>query len=259
MDASRRCAGFVQREIVFFLVAAVAVMPLFLLTRAAARWNRRSHAATAAYWYNQGREQERQGNNAGALESFRSAVVNDHDNHAYGLALAAALSSQNRDAEAKQALLRLREASPEDPDINLQLARLAAKQSQPSDALRYYHIALDGLWGNGGSGNDAPGRANQRIATHIEFIEFLLRHRMRNQALSELLALTAELPEGGPSFDRAAKLFLEAGDPRRALDSFSHALRINRHDEQARLGVEQSRQLLSAESPLRAQPMEPQQ
>jgi tetratricopeptide (TPR) repeat protein len=255
MLESRRWAGFVQREIVFFLLAAVAVIPLFLLTRAAASWNRRTHSVAAAFWYNQGREQERQGNNAGALESFRSAVVNDRNNHAYGLAVASALSSQGRDPEAKQALLRLREDSPEDPDINLQLARIAVKESHPSDAVRYYHIALDGLW----SGNDAPGRASQRIAVHTELIEFLLRHRMRSQALSELLALTAELPEGGPSFDRSGQLFLEAGDPRRALDSFSHALRMNRHDEQARLGVEQSRQLLAAESPLRAQPMEPQQ
>lgn len=258
MSHRRRCEGFVQREIILLLAITVAVLPLFVLTRAAAAWNRRTHAEAAAYWYNRGKTLA--ATDSDATEFYRSAVVNDRDNLTYGLALASELAHRGRLADARRTLLRLRESSPEDPDINLQLARLAAKESKPAEAVRYYHIALDQLWaGEEKPGEDKPGRLNQRIETQIEIIEFLLRHHMRNQALSELLALTAELPEGAPSFDRAGQLFLDAGDPRRALESFNRALKIDRHDEKARAGAEQSRQLLAAESPLRPQPLEPSQ
>lgn len=239
MSAGRGKRGFVQREFLLLVAAATAAIPVFVLTRAAASWNRHLQASYAEFWYHRGVEQQRQGDLTSAAESYRSAVVNERGNRLYGLALAAALSSQGRTPDARQTLLRLREEAPEDSGINLELARLAARESHPGEALRYYHVALDGLWN---------GQTMQRIEVRVELAEFLLRHHQRDQALSELLALTFDLPPSPPAQVRAGRLFLEAGDAGRARECFLRALKANRRDPDARAGLDQCTQILAGRS-----------
>ena len=63
--------------------------------------------------------------------------------------LADALGEGGHNAEAIQALSRLREADPEDAEINLHLARLAGKDGDVDSAVHYYENALYGRWTGG--------------------------------------------------------------------------------------------------------------
>ena len=59
-----------------------------------------------------------------AIRALRRATAINRDNRTYRLALAAALAADRQDDAARQVLLGVRELTPEDPDVNVQLARL---------------------------------------------------------------------------------------------------------------------------------------
>ena len=137
----------VQREVVLLVVlSVVVVIPFFIFTRSMAARNRAMNIEVASTWYRIGQEQLQSGNTTDALESFRNAATNDHDNSQYTLVLATALAAADHIEEARQAMLRLRASAPESGEINLNLARLSAKEGQTSEAVRYYHNALFGVW-----------------------------------------------------------------------------------------------------------------
>ena len=104
-----------------------------------------------------------------AIDSLRRAAVRDRNDKRYALALAHALALNGEDDAARGALLTLRESAPEDPDINLQLARLAAGQPDVTDALRFYHNALYAPW--------PVDQADARRRVRFELIAFLLDAR----------------------------------------------------------------------------------
>jgi tetratricopeptide (TPR) repeat protein len=112
----------------------------------------------------------------------------------------------------------LREAAPEDPDINLQLARLAADRQDVTEAIRYYHNALYAPW--------PTAQADARRHVRLELIRVLLTHDQGNRALSELVALSTDLPEDAAAHAEVGQLFASAGDSGRALDQFQRALRL---------------------------------
>ena len=97
--------------------------------------------------------------------------------------------------------MTLRESEPEDREINLQLARLAATQQDVTEALRFYHNALYAPWPL----EQADGRRDVRL----ELIRLLLDHNQAGRAISELLALERRhagrnraAPEGGAALRR---------------------------------------------------------
>jgi tetratricopeptide (TPR) repeat protein len=71
----------------------------------------------------------------------------------------------------------------------------------------------------------------------IELIEFLLAHQERARALSELLALTANLPPDRALQTRVGAMFLTAGDPRLALDHFERAIELDPKNVRALAGA----------------------
>ena len=83
--------------------------------------------------------------------------------------------------EASQALLQLRESTPENAEINLSLARLEAKGGETAEAVRYYHNALYGRW----TGSQVD---EDRRKVGVELVRLLLDHQDRSGALSELLS-----------------------------------------------------------------------
>jgi tetratricopeptide (TPR) repeat protein len=212
------------------LLFAIAVA-LFLFTRAMAAKEREMDARVAAAWFGEGEEQVRTGDMKSAIDSFRKATSRDHDNRAYVLALANALAAAGHSEEARQALLRLRESSPENSEINLHLARLAAKRGDVAEALRYYHSALYGLW-TGSQADQDPQKVR------VELIHFLLDHQEHSRALSEVLILATEIPEGDASGQsEAGQLFLEAGDAQHALKHFVSAIALDRNNAAALAGA----------------------
>jgi tetratricopeptide (TPR) repeat protein len=154
----------------------------FLGTRAVAHSNEALHRRQAAVSFQAAQLASRGGNPATAIAALHRAVLKDPENKRYRLALAEALAASRLDEEATHVLRALRDAQPEDPDTNLQLARLEARGTDAEAARRYYQNALAGLW--------RPEQAEDRRLVRIELIGFLLAHEQRARALSELLVLS---------------------------------------------------------------------
>jgi tetratricopeptide (TPR) repeat protein len=206
----------IRREIVLLVVIAIAAVPTYMVTRRAADLNRQRNAHIASYWYRQGERQLKEGKPEQAITSLREATTNDHDNRGFAFALAQALGATNHDDEARLALLRLRESSPENPQINLQLARLSARNHDLPEALRYYHHALYGLW----TGEKVD---DQRLQVRLELIHLLLDHKERSKALAELMVLSTDAPRTVDLQLQLGQLYVEAGDASNALQHFAQA------------------------------------
>jgi tetratricopeptide (TPR) repeat protein len=126
-------------------------------------------------------------------------------------------------------LLRLREALPEDVEVNASLARLEAARGGVDDAVRYYQTAILGLW--------QPSRIEERRTLRVELIEFLIAHGASERALAEVLKLSGEIPDEPAEHVRAGRLLLRAGSPARAEGQFVAALRGAPHDMAALAGA----------------------
>ncbi|MGA3212017.1 MAG: tetratricopeptide repeat protein [Terriglobales bacterium] len=223
-----------HRDILLLALLAAIALALFLFTRDMAAKERALDARIAAEWFDKGEQQARAGEQDKAIASFRKATSIDHDNRMYLLALANALAAAGHRQEASQVLLGLREVSPEDAEINLQLARLAAKSGNEDEAVRYYHNAFFGLW----TGEKAD---EERRNARVELIRFLLNDHQSSKALPEVLALAAEIPEDDEAGQaETGQLFLMAGDPQRALKHFARAIALNQYNAEALAGAGQA-------------------
>ncbi len=220
---------FVHREIVILVVLCVMVVVGFGLTRAAARANRALRLRDAVAWYDVGEDRLAGGQTELAIKALRRATAIDRDNRTYRLALAAALAADQQDDAARHVLLGVRELTPEDPDVNVQLARLEARHGDLTSTVRYYQNAVYGSW----SGDQLDTRREVRI----ELIRYLLAQAQHGRALSELLVLSGNLPDDLKLQTEAGQLFLDAGDPRRGLDRFRQALRIDPKNAAALAGA----------------------
>jgi tetratricopeptide (TPR) repeat protein len=206
----------IHREFILLSVLIGTAIGGFLLTRSLAVYIHTLRAADATAWFERGHQEFDAANVAAATADLRRATAMDPDNVFYQVALARALSADARDAEARQILVALREHQPEDPDINLQLARLENRAGEPDAAVRYYQGALAALW--------SPKDADARRQTRVELIKYLLGQRRRGRALAELLLLDADLPSDLDTQVAVGGMFLDAGDPRRAAERFGRIL-----------------------------------
>lgn len=209
-------APLIQREIVAVVLLCAIAAGAFFATRAAAAANARLRFEDAAAWYARGQQALEAARLDEAVTALQRATGIDRDNLAYRLALARALAANHQEYAARQLLLGVRGRLPEEPDVNLQLARLEARRGDTTAAQKYYRNALYGAW----KAEDAAARRRARA----EFIRYLLDHGERQRAVSELIVLTGNLPEDSGAQTAAARLFLEAGDARQALDLFERVL-----------------------------------
>jgi tetratricopeptide (TPR) repeat protein len=219
----------IRREIIQLAVLTVIAIGTFLVTRAVASANRRTSLRDAAAWYERGQRQMAAGALDDAIESLHHATVRNREDQGYALALARALAAKGQDGSARRVLLALRESAPDATEVNVELARLAASRQDSTEAVRYYHNALYAPW--------ASERAPARRQLRVELVRFLLGHGQASRALSELLALSADLPEQAPAHVEVGQLFAQAGDPRHALDHFQRALRLAPDDGPALAGA----------------------
>lgn len=218
-----------HREVIGLTVLVVICVLGLVLTRAAAASNRKMRLDDAARWYARAAERVAAGRPGDGVPLLRRAVAIDRDNVRYRLALASALAAGRQDEPARQVLVGLRQLTPEDPEVNVQLARLESRHQDMTAAIQYYQNALYGLW--------PADRETERRHLRVELIEYLLRNKQQSRALSELLVLSANLPDVGEAQRQIGRLFLEAGDPPRALDHFARALRLDPRDSDARRGA----------------------
>jgi tetratricopeptide (TPR) repeat protein len=220
---------YVHREVVLLALLIALTVGAFFFTRATAAGNSAMRLMDGSAWYEIAQQQLQQGRTQDATVSLRRATAKDLDNRQYRLALSSVLATDGRVDDARDVLLRLRELQPEDPETNLQLARLEARRGDESAAVRYYQNALTGLW-------NADQISAQR-QVRIELIQFLLSHDQRSRALSELLVLSGALPDDPAAQVRVAQMFLRAEDAGRALDHFLQALRTMPADPEALAGA----------------------
>ncbi|HET6218783.1 MAG TPA: tetratricopeptide repeat protein [Acidobacteriaceae bacterium] len=223
-------ARILNKEIFLLVALALVAVGVFVFTRTMAAREQRMEVRIGRIWYDQGKQYIASGKIEKAIQAFRRSTAGTRYNQKYALALADALIAGNHDIEAHQLLLRLREADPENAEINIYLARLTAKQGETSDAVRYYQNALYGRW----SGSQIDVRRRQ---LRVELIRFLLGHQEGNLASPELLILETEIPDSAPSWIETAKLFTEAGDPQHALKDYSEAVRLDSHNVEALTGA----------------------
>jgi tetratricopeptide (TPR) repeat protein len=210
------------------LLAVLAVVS-FLAVSGLSRAYHAQQESLGNRWYARGVADLKQQHFDRAVSEFRTALLYSRDNYAYQLNLAQALIGLKRTDEAKAYLSNLWEREPENGLVNLELARIAAKERQTDQALRYYHNAIYAIWPDG-------EEAQQRDA-RLELIEFLLSINAKTQAQSELIALAANL-NGDPSEHmRAGDLFLRAQDYEHALAEYRLSLKADRHNPAANAGA----------------------
>ena len=223
-------ARVLRRDVLLLFALGVATIGVFVFTKAMAARELAMETHVAETWYQDGLRKFKAGSIDGAIESLRKATGIDRDNRGYMLALADALAAGNHDIEAEQALMHLRDADPTNAEINLHLARLAAKTGDVQKAVIFYHSSLDGMW-------KGPTAVQQRRQIRTELIYFLLAHHDETRALSELLVLDADLPSTATAHIQIAKLFWQAGDAQRALNDYVEAIKLDPHNAEALAGA----------------------
>jgi tetratricopeptide (TPR) repeat protein len=189
---------------------------MFMVTRAVASSNREMAFRDAAEWYGRGEQAFAAGHLEEAIDDLRRASARDRGNAVYIRSLARALSEHHDDEAARNLLLTLRESSPDDVQLNIDLARLAARRHDTTEASRFYHNALYAPWPVDGT--------DERRRIRLELIQFLLDHNQRGRAEAELLAAASDLPYTAQLHLQIAQLFAKAGDDIRALEHFQQAL-----------------------------------
>lgn len=231
--ASKNVLKLVHREFLLLLLLALIAIGAYFGTLAFASTIHETKVRLALSWYREGQQLLQASHADQAVAAFRKAAVNDRGNRVYTLALANALEKDGRDREALQLLLQLRDRAPEDPEINVELGRIAIRQNNIQDAIRYYHNALYGIW----TGDEVDLRRTQ---VRRELIEFLLAQHATDQALAEIMALSAHLGNDAASHEELGALFLRAGDPARALAEFQSVLHDQPHNQAALQGAGQA-------------------
>ena len=215
-----------NREIFLLIALSVGAVGVYVFTKSMSAKEQKMDVRIAAIRYTEGQRQFSSGQIDQAIDSFRKATTDALRDRTYALALANALAAGNHNAEAQQTLLRLREADPEDAEINSQLARLAARRGEVDDAVHYYQNALYGRW----AGTQVDER---KLQLRVELIRFLLVHQQRNIALSELLILEDDLPRSAVAHVETARLFLQAGDAQHALKNYDAAIELDKDNVDA--------------------------
>lgn len=220
---------FVHREIIVLVILCGAAIAGFLITKTAASSAHAHRLSDAATWHARGQAALAEGRLDDALTAFGRARALDRDRDEHHLSFATALTDAGQIDAARQVLLGLRATRPENPDVNLGLAELAAASGATADAVQFYQRALYGEW--------TPERLDDRERVRVSLIEYQLANGMRSQAVAQLLLLAADLPADAARQTEAARLFLAAGEPDLALEHYRRALEDEPDNAEALAGA----------------------
>src|SRR5580704_13606245 len=144
--------------------------------------------------------------------------------------LAEALASAGRIQEATVYFNALLENQQGSGLINLQLARLAARQGNENQAIEDYQKAIYGSW-------EGDGYVRRR-EVRFELINYLIAHNRLDQARSELLVASGNAPEDDISVQlEIARLMEQADDPSDALHLYRVILRRHNSLQEALEGA----------------------
>ncbi len=207
-----------RNDAVIFAALLVTAAVAFAATYAIAKSYARREDALARRWYQRGDHDLSSGKAKDAVVDFRTALLYSRDNPQYRLRLAEALAADNDTPQAIAYFLNLWEEQPGSGPINLQLARLYARDRQPRKAVQYYNNSIFGVW----AGDAVVARRQARV----EYIKFLMLENQPALAQAEALALQASTPPLDTDGHLvAANLLLTTGDTQHALDAYTTLLK----------------------------------
>lgn len=217
-----------SEPVLFAVLSAVAVV-FFLFVGGLSKMYHAQQMSLGDRWFTRGLADLQAQKYDAAMLEFRTALRYERDNDDYQLSLAKSLIGLHRTEEARSYLLNLWDREPENGEINLALARIAAQSGETDQAERYYHNAIYATW--------PADRQTQRRETRVELIEYLLKIKSTEQAQAEMIALAANLGDDPVQQERVGELFLRAQDYEHALAAFRTTLRADRANEAAMAGA----------------------
>jgi len=223
-----RGTKILPRDTTLLLMIGVLLL-FFTVAGFAARSYHTKKESLGKEWFSRGVENLRGDRADTAIRDFRTALVYEPDSSQYRLYLAQALMRAGRFEESRTYLLNLWENEPGNGQVNLELARLAARRNDTAEAYRFYRNAIYGVWQT-----DPTAR---RRATRLELCEFLVKAGQKEEAQAELVALAADLPADAALHLHVAELFLKAEDYARAAREFQGVLKSDAGSVQALAGA----------------------
>jgi tetratricopeptide (TPR) repeat protein len=196
----------------FAVTVVLAVLTNFLYQSYA------SHQKELAQrWLARGEQALRVDKPQAAIDALRSALAFAPSQRSIEIELAEALASAGRIQEATVYFNALLESQQGNGLINLQLARLAARQGNESQAIEDYQRAIYGNW-------EGDGYVRRRTV-RFELIDYLISRGLMDQARSELLVASGNAPEDDISVQLdIARRMEQAQDPSDALHLYTTIL-----------------------------------
>lgn len=165
----------------------------------------------AARWKRRGEEALKHNNAQAAVYDLRTSLGYGPDDPGTEIGLAEGLAKLGTPRSLEEAAVYLNtlwEKEPGNGNINLQLARVLARQGQVTNALEHYHAAVYGVW-------EGHGAVQGRQA-RLEMVRYQISLGRFNDARGELL-IAAGNDTSTPTLMEAADLLAEAHFPADAL------------------------------------------
>ena len=231
-----------SRELVL-LLCVLALMVMLALTALFARLYHKKIHTLADAMFAQGEADEQAAQQLAAqakaaqfklaLTDYRNALAYNPSNSLFQFHLARALAAAGRDDEARSYLLNLLSESPGSGEVNLELARVAARTNSMADAMRYYQGAIYGEW--------ASDPIATRWQVRQELCETLLKRGQVKQAAPEVIALAQNTPaDDSARLKIVAQLLLRTQQWNRALDIYRTLLAADPNAEDSLAGASQA-------------------
>jgi tetratricopeptide (TPR) repeat protein len=219
----------VSREAVL-IVSFLLLLLLLAFTAFFSRMYKKHIHVLADEWYARGQTDFQSANHKNAVDDFRNALAYSPDNPRFQFQLAKALSAAGREDEANAYLQTLLSEVPGSGEINLELARIAVRQGQMSEAMRYFQGAIYGEW--------ASDPIEKRWQVRKEFCEYLIQQGAVQQTEGELIALVDNTPPNDEErLKEVGGLLLRAQLWARALSVFRSEFVLNKQDADALEGA----------------------
>jgi tetratricopeptide (TPR) repeat protein len=169
-------------------------------------------------WLQRGEQAMRDGKPQAAIDALSSALAFDPNQRTTQIKLAQALASAGRIQEATVYFNSLLESQQGSGVINLQLARLAVRQGDETQAIDDYQRAIYGNW-------EGDGYVRRR-EVRFELIKYLIERQHLDRARSELLVASGNAPDDDISVQLEIGRLMElAQDPADALHLYKTILR----------------------------------
>jgi tetratricopeptide (TPR) repeat protein len=213
---------YLRQQPVMLGVLSVLVVIFFLFVSGLSRAYYAQRQALGSRWFNRGIADLNAKRFSPAVTEFRTALLYSRDDFDYQLNLAEALIGLKHTGEASAYLLNLWDREPDNGLVNLELARIAARQGQFKEASHYYHDAVYAAW--------PTSEESKRMQARLELIELLLRVNDKTEAQSELIALSENVGEDPVQQEHIGDLFVRAGDYERALAAYRTSLKADKHN-----------------------------